>query len=160
MTAPRETETGFRLLALYCPSLRLEVVDADAASEPFGDDQVRLGWDWAWLEPNRLFEVMVSLDRSATPTRPEVVHVRVIGRFEIGSAATTVQVEEFAYKNATALLVPYARQAFSQLTMQGPFGAHLIPPINVAAAIQRFDPRLATAAKQVSEPTRRGLIGG
>jgi preprotein translocase subunit SecB len=152
MNTPSPAETGFRLTALYAPSLRLEVVDGSASPEPFStDDQVRIGWDWAWLEPNRAFEVLVTLERAPTLARPEAILVRMIGRFEIAGAATSVQVAEFALKNATAIIVPYARQAFSQLTMQGPFGAQLIPPINVAEAVGRFDPSLATAARQTGE---------
>lgn len=150
MTAPSSTETGFRLVAVFYPTLVLDVLDPDAPAASFGkDDQVRIGWDWAWLESGRVFEVLVTLERAATAARAEFVRVRVVGRFEIVNKATSVQVEEFAHKNATAILVPYARQAFSQLTMQGPYGAQLIPPINVAEAVGRFDPRLATAAKQV-----------
>ena len=162
MNAPTgSTETGFRLVAVFSPALQLDVVDANSPSVAIGkDDQVRIGWDWAWLEASRVFEVLVTLERSPTVARPEFVRVSVIGRFEIVNKATSVQVEEFAHKNATAILVPYARQAFTQLTMQGPYGAQLIPPINVAEAVGRFDPKLATAAKQIAARGRGGIISG
>lgn len=155
MSTSSPSETGFRLTAVYAPTLQLEVVDGNASPDALStNDQVRIGWDWAWLEPNRAFEVLVTLERAPTQARPEAVLVRMIGRFEIVGGATTVQVAEFALKNATAIIVPYARQAFSQLTMQGPFGAQLVPPINVAEAVGRFDPSLATAVRQTGEPGR------
>lgn len=150
MTEARSSqETGFRVDAIFLPLQHCETVDKAAPGISLAaDDQVRIGWDWAWLEVGTSFEVAVSIDREPSEARPEVVRLKAVARFTLSGRSTSVTVEEFALRNAPAMLVPYLRQAFHALTGNGPFGAQLLQPINVVAAMERFDPKKSTAAKQ------------
>lgn len=153
MTSERPApETGFRLESIFFPLQHCETVDRDSETvKAVESEQIRIGWDWAWLEQPRLFEVAVSIDREPTTERPEVVHLKAVGRFSVSGSPPVMATEQFALRNATAILIPYLRQAFTSLTGNGPFGAQLLQPINVISAVERFDPKQATAAKQTAK---------
>lgn len=142
----KNSSTGYLLEAVFFPLQHCEVVDPSAPNASLtSKDESHIGWDWTCLDRPTRFEVVVAFDQEPTLERPEPLHVKVVAQFRITGEPTSVQTEEFALRNATALLIPYARQAVTQLTANGPFGARLLQPINVAAVTALFDPMKATA---------------
>lgn len=141
-------ETGFRLEGIHFPIQRYGLVDEATLGADTIEDPLRIGWDWAWVEQDRSFDVAVSLERRPEKKRPEQIMVQVVGRFTLTGHPTSVQIDEFALNNATAILFPYARQVLFQLSANGPFGAQVVQPVNIANVVARFDPRTATAARQ------------
>jgi len=138
--------TGFTLEQVSTVRQQCEAVDTskvELASEPGVD----FGWDWRWLDSSR-FEVALTLALKATIARPEVVLVTLVGRFAIQGTPDKVAPEQFAHGHAPAILFPFVRQVVAGMTSMSPFGANLLPPLNVAEIMKRFDPARASAAAQ------------
>lgn len=138
--------TGYLLEQVSTVRQQCEAVDTskiELASEP----DVDFGWDWRWLDAGR-FEVALTLALKATSARPEVVLVTLIGRFAIQGTPDKVAPHQFAHGHAPAILFPFVRQVVAGMTSMSPFGTYLLPPLNVAEIMKRFDPAQASAAVQ------------
>ena len=77
-----------------------------------------------------------------------MVAVTLVGRFAVQGKPDKVAQTQFAYGHAPAILFPFVRQVVSGLTTMSPFGPYLLPPVNVAEIMKRFDPTRASAAAQ------------
>lgn len=138
--------TGFLLEQVSTIRQSCEVVDTSKI-ELTAEAGVDFGWDWRWLDVSR-FEVALTLTVKATTARPEVILVTLIGRFAMQGTPDKVAPQQFAHGHAPAILFPFLRQVVATLTAMSPFGAHLLPPLNVAEIMKQFDPSRAVAANQ------------
>ena len=138
--------TGFVLEQVSTLRQRCEAVDSGSVELP-AEDNADFGWDWRWLDEDK-FEVALTLELKATVARPEVVAVTLVGRFAVQGKPDKVAPTQFAYGHAPAILFPFVRQVVSGLTTMSPFGPYLLPPVNVAEIMKRFDPTRASAAAQ------------
>lgn len=66
----------------------------------------------------------------------QVVAAAVEGQFTATGSATTVEMSEFAKRQAPAIIMPFVREAIASATAKSRFGQVLLPPINVIALME------------------------
>lgn len=114
--------------------------------------QIDVGWDWRLLPYEELtFEVRLSLTVEPTPDRDDQLAVGIVGRFRKVTDEPSVPLLDFVRIQAPAILLPYARQALSELSVNSYYGTYYLPPINVVLLMEDFDPLNTTGAKQLAE---------
>jgi preprotein translocase subunit SecB len=99
----------------------------------------------AGLRPDR----KAGLLRLSAATRPEAqplynVRVQMVGFFEQQSGSENLPMADFLGDSAPALLFPFLREAFANITSRGRFGPVWLNPINTRTFSEAFKKNLAT----------------
>jgi hypothetical protein len=131
-----ERTPGYYLERIFSSELLLNVQQPEEGTPP--DEGARVGWDW-FAHSATVFDVMLRVEVAPTENRHELVKAAMVGRFECVGQPTRPTFVNFIMQNAPAMLSPYLREAVSALTMRGPFGPTLLPPMNVIEVVGRVD---------------------
>jgi preprotein translocase subunit SecB len=156
MTDTDTTQTGYILHGVYAvkQSFELTAATGDYPDEP----PVSFRWDWRIAGENR-FEVMLTGIVEPSKEIPQRVEVALIAHFE-SHGEVSINFENFALRNATALLFPYLRENISALTRRGPLQPMELPPLNVLNLTSDFDFWATTGGGQISaDPTKAEVFG-
>ncbi len=147
---------AFRFEGFYFErqSQSLETKKTPSRSEP----GISLTWDWRNLS-ERVFEVRVAIEVTPAQGIPQVLEVAIVGRFRAMGRYDAPAVENFAAVNAVAILLPYAREALTALSVRGPFGPFILPLMNVVEASKVFSRSQATGARQLRRKTKKLAAG-
>jgi preprotein translocase subunit SecB len=141
--------TGYSLESVHTMQARYEPYRGDAGELP-NERPIEFAWDWR-LTGSREFQVVLAARLGARSRAADEIEASVAGTFEIIGDVQSVDLEAFVGLNAPALLMPYLRQALTNLTAMGPHGAYYLPPVNVKVLSEQFDPAAASGAKQLAE---------
>ena len=109
-------------------------------------------WDWRFIGERR-FEVLLGATVGASKETPDEMEAVVVGTFEVIGEVQSIEMRKFVSLNAPALLMPYVRQAITNLSAHGPHGHFFLPPINVVVLSQSFDHEAATGFPQLTDGT-------
>jgi preprotein translocase subunit SecB len=98
----------------------------------------------AGLRPDR----KAGLLKLSAATRPETeplynVKVKMVGLFEQQSGSENLPMADFLGDSAPALLFPFLREAFANITSRGRFGPVWLNPINTRTFSEAFKKNLA-----------------
>ena len=137
--------SGYALSKVYTTQLGLNRKDPDESDV----HNVGVGWDWR-LAGRKRFEVMLGIKVSPTKDRKEELVAHVVGRFRIVESPR-VKLQEFVGLQAIAILLPYARQCLSSLTLNSYDGSYYLPSLDVSLLSKDFDFSATTGAKQLSQ---------
>jgi preprotein translocase subunit SecB len=154
MTTIRKSfSSGYAIDKVYSTSQQFR--DAAPSAETADHGGMRFGWDWRWLK-DHTFEVKITVEIELSPARPEFVSTDVVGRFRQLKESPGLSVEDFAKLQAVAILLPYARQYLSMLTLNSQHGAYYLPSLNVTVLMEGFSPDKTTAMRQKAETNAPG----
>jgi preprotein translocase subunit SecB len=99
------------------------------------------------------FAIEVSVSVRITPPAGVAsrfsLEAEVTGRFQRSESATGMPLEEFAKTNAPALVMPYARELVTNITVRSRHGTIMFPPVNVFALVAQEAKR---GEEQPTEP--------
>jgi preprotein translocase subunit SecB len=149
-SAPNLPVAGYEMTRLYFSELVYRVVNPAELAAASGLLPVDLGWDWR-IAGERSFDVLLRVALAPTAERLDQVRVTVVGTFLAEQDECSVPFEKFVQLHATALLLPYIREAVSHLTARGPFGSYHLPPINVHRLMKDFVLANSTGAAQLRD---------
>lgn len=100
--------------------------------------KVAYAWDW---EPQDVdtFYVLFGVQGSPGKDRPERVTVSMAALFRRQGNPQKPAFVDFVMMNGPTILMPYLREAFSNLTGRGLLHAHVLPPVNMVRLMKTFD---------------------
>lgn len=84
-------------------------------------------------------ELSVSIQSDEEEAQPYEVEIAYLGLFHLTELPEGLSREDFATRNAAAILFPYVRQAVTDLTSRGAAGPLFLPPVNVAAMLAKSE---------------------
>jgi preprotein translocase subunit SecB len=148
----RPPKSGFRLDAVHfykqsqSPPPRGKVT---ARKRP-----IRVSWDWRRVAKSQV-QVKLSVEIGPSLAAPETLAVSLFGDFSY-RGKTALPVERFVGVNAVSILVPYAREALSNLSSRGLHGTYYLPSINVVELMKVFNFSRTTGARQALGATKGG----
>jgi preprotein translocase subunit SecB len=148
--------SGYAIVKIYMTSaeLKLKQPTNPEVTEPV----VNFGWDWRRGNTDKsVFEVRISLAMEPVKERPYYAAVDAVGRFRKIGQSSVLPVEQFAALQAVAILLPYARQHLTSLTVNTLPGAYYLPSLNVVELMKGFDISKTTAAKEASGVGNRNV---
>ena len=121
---------------------------ADALALPL-DTKPELGDIEITVEAGLRPDKKAGLLRLSAATRPEAaplysVRVRMAGLFEQQGGSENLSMVDFLGDSARALLFPFLREAFANITSRGRFGPVWLNPINTRAFSEGFKKGLAS----------------
>ncbi len=120
-------------------------------SETSSEDEEQIGFSWDWRVRGRhSFEVRLELNIDARKGRPYYAKVDAVGQFGM-TGAPDVKFEDFVCLQAVAVLLPYARQYLTNLTVNSLQGPYFLPSLNVVKLMADFDYSKTTGAKQLEQ---------
>ena len=73
------------------------------------------------------------------PAAPFSLQVQYEAEFSVADASATENLRRFAKYNGPSLVVPYLREAISDITARSGFGALVMPPFNIRILIDQHD---------------------
>lgn len=132
------TELHFRLAAKGPEELRYDLALDVSSKIEDGEDGGK-----------RLFITLRADPMSHLAEKPFEMRIVLVGVFE-AVRDSNLPLEEFAEKQAPALLVPYLREVIANITSRSTCPALVLPPLNVHALIEasrRSKKELASPAK-------------
>lgn len=136
-----ERGSGYYLERIFSPELFLSFTQP--ASDAPELSSATVGWDW-FPHSDSVFDVVLRVEVPPSQARQELVRATVVGRFQRVERPERPPFRLFVMQNAPAMLSPYLREAVSSLTMRGPFGPSVLPPMNVIEIMRhmQFDKSL------------------
>ncbi len=142
--------SGFRLTAIHC----YKQAQTPAPPNKVLGRQREIGVAWDWRRgPENQIQVKLSVEIGPSHRARESLSVGLVASFST-RGKTTLPVERFVRTNAVAIMLPYAREALSNLSSRGFHGAYYLPSINVVELMKLFDFDKATGARQVPRGKR------
>jgi preprotein translocase subunit SecB len=148
LTSLSTAGSGYALQMIFLPAQHYELLEDSSEYEDAPVAPIRYGTNWRRIDEENI-EIAIRVEIKPTRRRTEYVGVTVVGRFQLLGEALSLPVESFARGNAPAILFPYAREAISGLTGQGPFSAVLLPPMNLTTL---------QVADETLEPSKEATI--
>jgi len=136
--------SGYTIAKIYATTQELRHKDAAPGAS---QDVISFLWDWRPVDDST-FEVRIVVSVEPSEARDTFISTDVVGRFRRMTDAPRVSQQDFVSLQAVALLLPYARQYLSNLTVNSVHGAYYLPAVNVTALMQDFDVTKATGARQ------------
>lgn len=147
MTDEADAQTGYDLTGVYGLEQHYDVLDSEDVEE---ERQTRISWDWQ-VTGEASFAVYLALIVIGPKTAPERVRVAYVASFEFSGSSPTLDLQNFVVFSASALLIPYLREAISSLSSDGPFGQMNLSPVNVQALMDFVDFEQSTGYQQLAE---------
>lgn len=119
----------------------------DTATLP---DSFRTEYKWDWLpEDERFFCAILSIRCLPAKERPERIQVAIAGKFRRDGNPERPTFIDFVMLNATTMLMPYAREAFADLSGRGVTGRFTLPTLNVFHLVSGMKFELSGGAGQL-----------
>jgi preprotein translocase subunit SecB len=152
----------YSLVRIFAVDQHHDVVNANDSSLSADTREVAFAWDWSFREPGE-FEVLLGAEIGPNKDVPETIKYAVVAHFRFDDERTADQVTQFAYRNAPTILIPYLREGISALSGRGPYGAFILPPLNMTEVIKSFNPEGASgiaeleAQPQMLRPERAAI---
>lgn len=138
--------SGYLLDRVYISEAKLEPQKPVDENEP--EPVVNFGWDWRYSSDRSAFEVRLTLVIEPAKGRAYRASIDTIGRFQAVVDQPSVPVDQFVRLQAVAILLPYARQHLTNLTVNTRPGAYYLPSLNITELMKDFDPEKTTGAGQ------------
>lgn len=151
VTIASSATAGYRLERVYVAEQRCRLVQltAEQVESAPGDRPVRFAWDWRPVGTRR-FEVVLEVAVDAAAQVAEEALVRIVGLFEAEGEGVSVTFYDFVRYNASAILIPFAREAISTMTARGFYGTFHVNPVNVVELFKNFDISKTTGARYLN----------
>lgn len=96
-------------------------------------------------------ELTVRIEPDDEGQQPYAVTATYLGRFRFGDLPEGLEKESFVERNAAAIMLPFVREAISNLTSRGAYGPLLLPPINVVAMLDQERERRGSGKMKSSQ---------
>lgn len=146
--APSRQPSGYSLERVYLSHMSfVGIPESDALRD--GESPVAFSIDWEVRDGGSSFRVQLGATVEPCRSRPERIGVTMNGVFKCIGDIRSVPVLDFVRYNATALLMPFIREAVASVTSRGLFGVLLMPPFNVMELMRNLDLSGTTGMKQV-----------
>ena len=131
---------------------------------PFANAVANLNVQTTVDQPKRSCRVVMRLTLAPPVEQPDLfqsISATIEGQFSTAADHPTVDIESFAKRQASAILMPFLREAIASLTAKSRFGQVLIPPLNVVAIVEEMERSkeqvpFAAAEQPVAHPPRSG----
>jgi len=138
--------SGYAIVKVY--STTAELKPKPPANPEVTEPVVNFGWDWRRGGTDKsVFEVRITLAMEPAKERPYYAAVDAVGRFRQIGDSSELPMEKFVALQAVAILLPYARQHLTNLTVNTFPGAYYLPSLNVVELMKGFDVRKTSAGQ-------------
>lgn len=138
---------GYYIERIFAQQLTFEgVPDVEGLPDSF---HVDYAWEWTPVDEQSFFVVLAARG-SAGKDRPELVAVSIAGKFRREGKPDKPPFVDFVMVNATTILVPYVREAFSSLSARGLKGPYTLGPLNVIHMMSTIKFELSKGADRLA----------
>lgn len=132
------------------------VVDAASMPDVF---KVEYAWDWEPRDSDT-FYVLFGVRGLPGKDRPERVTVSMAALFRREGNPQKPAFVDFITTNGPTILMPYVREAFSNLTGRGLLNGHVLPPVNIIGLMKTFKFESSAGAKKLAAQADLGTAYG
>jgi preprotein translocase subunit SecB len=132
--------SGVALLSVDIRELRFLDEPDQMTRGPFGEGEanieIQIGVSDDGREGRITLQLTVTTPGQSQPFREMAVSVE--GQFRQMTDAPAVPMQEFLNRQGPVILMPFVRDALATATLKTRFGPVLLPPLNVAAMLDRM----------------------